>query len=129
MQSHHPSSLAAAHWGTATNPGFSQNHTHFHAVAVENFSDAKDSSNPTKTPERTLAPVELSQCLPHTLRYRHLLPTQRRSSLPARLVELSSSTDRDPNPSMYIRSYSGSQSNHWDRNEHASQDTRSLVGA
>ncbi|CAI8031827.1 hypothetical protein GBAR_LOCUS18037 [Geodia barretti] len=43
------------------------------------------------------------------------------------LVELSSSSDRDPNPSMYIRSYSGSQSNHWDRNEHASQDTRSLV--
>ncbi|CAI8031826.1 hypothetical protein GBAR_LOCUS18037 [Geodia barretti] len=83
----------------------------------------------TSTPERTLAPVELSQCLPHTLRYRHLLPTQRRSSLPARLVELSSSSDRDPNPSMYIRSYSGSQSNHWDRNEHASQDTRSLVGA
>ena len=95
-------------------------------VASSKFTDTRDSSCPTKgsvpsdsansdretnphhIPEKSPSTFEISQFLPHcSLRYRH----QRKSSLPARLVELTT-VERDPNPSMSIRSYSGSPSLH-----------------
>ena len=106
-------------------------------VASSKVTDTKDSSSPTKgivpsdsansdretnlhhIPEKSPSTFEI---LPHcTLRYHH----QRKSSLPARLVELTTA-ERGPNPSMSIRSYSGSQSLHRGslrEQEHVSENT------
>lgn len=114
-------------------------------VASSKFTDTRDSScpkkgsvpsdsansdretNPHHIPEKSPSTFEISQFLPHcTLRYRH----QRKSSLPARLVELTAA-ERGPNPSMSIRSYSGSQSlihSSLREKEHVSENTLAGCG-